>query len=73
MQDEEIDELIHTMRAAGVPQARIRWALEVLGQAEALGVELASDLSIAERERVRDAVAAALTRIFREDAAVNAT
>jgi len=73
MQDEEIDELIHTMRAAGVPQARIRWALEVLGQAEALGVELASDLSIVEKERVRDAVACALARIFREDSTASAT
>ena len=43
MHDDEIDELIQMMKDAGIPQVQVRRTLEVLGQAEALGIALWED------------------------------
>jgi DNA-binding transcriptional MerR regulator len=68
MRDDEINELIQMMKDAGVPQAQVRRTLEVLGQAEALGMELWEDAALSEKQHVRETVAAVLLKIFREDA-----
>lgn len=68
MHDDEIDALIQTMKDAGITQARVRRTLEVLGQAEALGSELWADAAPSEKQRIQETVAAALLRMFREEA-----
>jgi hypothetical protein len=68
MHDDEINELIKTMKDAGMPQALVRRTLEVLGQAEALGSELWDDVVLSEKRRVRETVAAAMLKIFQENA-----
>jgi hypothetical protein len=67
MRDDEINELIQMMKDAGVPQAQVRRTLEVLGQAEALGMELWEDTAPSEKQHVRETVAVALLKIFQED------
>ena len=67
MHDDEIDELIQTMKDAGIPQVQVRRTLEVLGQAEALGIALGEGAVPSEKRRVRDLVATALLKIFREN------
>ena len=70
MHDDEINELLQMMKDAGIPQVRLQRTLEVLGHAEALGMELWEDAAPSVKRHVRETVAAALLRIFREKAEV---
>lgn len=67
MHDDEINELLQMMKDAGIPQVRLQRTLEVLGHAEKLGMELREDAAPSVKQRVREMVAAALLRIFREN------
>ena len=68
MRDDEINELLQVMKDAGIPPVRLRRTLEMLGHAEALGMELWEDAAPSVKQHVRETVAAALLRIFREEA-----
>lgn len=68
MHDDEINDLVQALKDAGIPQTQVKRTLEVLGQAEALGIEFGIDVAESRNHRLKETVADALRRIFEEEA-----